>query len=180
MQLATFALQLGDSDRTYVLRPTLRAAFHLHRKYGFAALYEAVREGSFTAIMDLITATSADVPIASMQSVLDAREQLLEFVLILSGARTSSTDKPVSGRPMPFDEYFAQLFQIGTGWLGWAPADVWDATISEILNAQQGRMAMLKAIFGSGRDDQEEGGLDSVRDKLNAIGDLNVHSLGAM
>ncbi|WP_256807154.1 phage tail assembly chaperone [Bradyrhizobium sp. Bra64] len=174
---ANFALQLGS--KAYVLRPTLRAAFHLHQKYGFPALYQAVAEGSFTAIMDLITATSDTVPVASVRSILDAREQLLEFVLILSGADTSD-DKPASGKPMAFDEYFTRLFQLGTGWLGWSPETTWNATTAEILSAREGRMEMLQALFGGKREEETANDLDSVRDRLNAIGDLNVHSLEAI
>lgn len=176
MRLAanTFALQLGD--KSYDLKPSLRAAFQLHRKYGFPELYQAIADGSFTAIMDLITATSEVTPIASISTILDAREQLLEFVLILSGAEAS--DEKTSGKPMPFDEYFTKLFQIGTGWLGWTPEDTWDATPAEIMNAHAGRLDMLKAVFGSGKDDQSGSEGPSKAD-LNAIGDLTVHSLGA-
>lgn len=174
---ANFALQLGS--KAYALRPTLRAAFHLHQTYGFPALHQAVAEGSFTAIMDLITATSDTVPVASLRSILDAREQLLEFVLVLSGADTSD-DKPQSGKPMPFDEYFTRLFQLGAGWLGWSPEDTWNATPAEILNAREGRMEMLQALFGGKREEDAGSDLGSVRDKLNAIGDLNVHSMGAV
>lgn len=142
MRLAAcgFSLQLGS--RVYTLRPTLRAAFHLHHKYGFPALHQAVAEGSFTAIMDLITATSDTVPVASLRSILEAREQLVEFILILSGADTSD-DKPASGKPMPFDEYFARLFQLGTGWLGWTPEATWSATPAEILSAREDRKSVV-------------------------------------
>lgn len=177
MRLAanTFTLQVGD--KSFDLKPSLRAAFHLHHKYGFPELSQAILDGSFTAIMDLITATSAVTPIASLREILDAREQLLEFVLILSGADTSG-DKS-SSKPMAFDEYFTKLYQIGTGWLGWTPDDTWDATPAEIMNAHTGRLDMLKALFGS-KSEGDDGTLASVdKADLNAIGDLTVHSLGA-
>lgn len=172
MRLAanTFALQLGS--RSFDLKPSLRAAFHLHHKYGFQELYQAVADGSFVAIMDLIAATSTVTPIASPRDILSAREQLLEFVLILSGAEPS--DDKSSGKPMPFDEYFTKLFQIGTGWLSWSPSQTWDATPAEIMNAHAGRLDMLKAIFGSGKDDQA-GNEPPSKDDLNAIGDLTNH-----
>jgi hypothetical protein len=178
MRLAanTFALQLGN--RSFDLKPSLRAAFYLHHKYGFPALHEAVAEGSFTAIMDLLTATSVAVPVASLRSIMDAREQLLEFVLILSGADTSD-DKPTSGKPMPFDEYFTRLFQLGTGWLGWSPETTWQATPAEILNAREGRMEMLQAVFGGKREEESTGDLGSVKADLNAIGDLTNHVMGS-
>lgn len=173
MRLAanTFALQVGD--RSFDLKPSLRAAFHLHHKYGFQELSQAIADGSFTAIMDLITATSEVTPIAPLRDILDAREQLLEFVLILSGAEPS--DSKSSGKPMPFGEYFTKLYQIGTGWLGWTPDDTWDATPAEIMNAHTGRLDMLKTLFGSKSED-DDGSLASVdKADLNAIGDLTNH-----
>ncbi|GAB9247222.1 phage tail assembly chaperone [Bradyrhizobium diazoefficiens] len=152
MRLAanSFALQLGT--KVYTLRPTLRAAFQLHHRYGFPELYQAIAEGSFTAIMDLITATSNDVPIASLRTILDAREQLLEFVLILVGADTTDS-KPQASAPMPFDEYFTRLFRIGAGHLGWSPDVVWNSTAAEILIARAGREELLRQIFGK-RDEE--------------------------
>ncbi|WFU69446.1 hypothetical protein [Bradyrhizobium sp. CB2312] len=172
MRLAanTFALQVGD--KSFDLKPSLRAAFHLHQKYGFAELYQAIDDGSFTAIMDLIAATSDAMPVASIGTILGARKQLLKFVLILSGADTSGEKS--SGKPMAFDEYFTKLYQIGTGWLGWTAADTWNATPAEIMNAHAGRLDMLKAVFGSGKDDQAGTEPPSKAD-LNAIGDLTNH-----
>jgi hypothetical protein len=185
MRLAddTFRLTLGN--RTYALRPTLRAAFHLHQRYdGFQALFQAVSEGSFTATMDVITATSIIVPVASLRDIMRARDQLLSFLLILIGA-TSKGDKPETGKPIAFDEYFTRLFQIGTGWLGWTPEDTWNATPAEIINAYEGRLEMfremLKAIYGtkSDSDDQAadvaDGSLAEIKTDLNAIGDLTNH-----
>lgn len=171
MRLATntFSLQLGD--RSIDLKPSLRAAFHLHHKHGFPGLYQAIFEGSYTASMDLITVTSEVMPVASISTILGAREQLLEFVLILSGAEPS--DGKSSGKPMTFDDYFTKLFQIGTGWLSWSPSQTWDATPAEIMTAHAGRLDMLKAIFGSGKDDQ--GSEAPSKADLNAIGDLTNH-----
>ncbi|MCP2209448.1 hypothetical protein [Bradyrhizobium diazoefficiens] len=172
MRLAanTFALQLGD--RSFDLKPSLRAAFDLHHKHGFPELYQAILDGSYTASMDLIAATSEALPAASISTILNAREQLLEFVLILSGAESSGGKS--SGEPMTFDDYFTKLFQIGTGWLGWTADDTWDATPAEIMAAHAGRLDMLKAIFGSGKDDQAGSEAPSKHD-LNAIGDLTNH-----
>lgn len=182
MRLAAniFALQLGD--RSFDLKPSLRAAFRLHQKYGFPVLYQAVHDGSFTAIMDLITATSEGVPVASIHSILDAREQLLEFVLILSGADTTS-DKRQSGELISFDEYVADLYKIGAGHLGWAPDVVWNATAAEIVAARAGRVDLLKdiltAVFGSKEQPADASDVTSIKDDLNAIGDLTNHVMGA-
>ncbi|WP_234680802.1 phage tail assembly chaperone [Bradyrhizobium monzae] len=176
MQHATFALQVGS--KVITLRPTLRAAFHLHQKYSFQGLYQAILDGDYTASMDLITATCADVPPASIRSILDARDQLLEFILILRGGDTSN-DKPQSGEFISFEEHVTYLYKIGAGQLGWAPDVVWDATPAEILAAREGRMELLKdilaAVFGSKEQSADASNVSGIKDDLNAIGDLTNH-----
>ncbi|MCK1691660.1 hypothetical protein [Bradyrhizobium sp. 145] len=61
MRLAanTFSLQLGD--KSFDLKPSLRAAFVLNEKYdGFQNLSRHLAEGSLTAAVDLINATIVD------------------------------------------------------------------------------------------------------------------------
>lgn len=189
MRLAanTFALQLGDGS--FDLKPTLRAAFVLNEKYdGFQNLSRYLAEGSITTAVDLINATIVDQKAwaayaladtsAVVRDLLAATADLIEFVLVLAGADEKTSGKADTGKLMPFDQYFTQLFQIGTGWLGWTPDDTWEATASEIINAQRGRMEMLKALFGSKEQVAEPSDLGSIKAELNAIGDLTVHSLG--
>ncbi|UEM16586.1 hypothetical protein J4G43_021650 [Bradyrhizobium barranii subsp. barranii] len=190
MRLAanTFALQLGS--RSFDLKPSLRAAFVLNEKYdGFQNLDRYLAEGRLTAALDLINATITDqkawasyaLPSEStvVTDLWNAFDQLQEFVVILCGADTESTSKPTTGKPIPFEEAFTHLFEVATGWLGWPPCDAWDASISEILAAQRGREAMLKAIFGGGKDDQAagvaDGSLANIKADLNAIGDMTNH-----
>ncbi|WP_210419021.1 phage tail assembly chaperone [Bradyrhizobium sp. NAS80.1] len=185
MRLAanTFALQLGD--KSFDLKPSLRAAFILYERYdGFHNLSRYLAEGSLTTATDLITATVTDKSAWAayalagngiVRDLMAATSDLIEFVLVLAGADKSSGKADTTGKPIPFDEYFTHLFQIGTGWLGWAPEDVWDATPAEIMNAQKGRIEMLKALFGS-KDDQTadvaDGSLANLKADLNHIGDL--------
>ena len=190
MRLAanTFSLQLGD--RSFDLKPSLRAAFILYERYdGFHNLSRHLADGSLTAALDIISATIVDakgwgeyaLPAngAVVRDLMAATGDLIEFVMLLAGADDKSSGKADTGKPIPFDEYFTQLFQIGTGWLGWTPDDTWEATASEIINAQKGRMDMLKALFGSKEQTAEPSDLGSIKADLNAIGDLTVHSLGA-
>ncbi|MGW1423189.1 phage tail assembly chaperone [Bradyrhizobium manausense] len=178
MRLAanSFRLQLGS--KVYALRPTLRAAFHLHHKHGFPELYRAILDGSYTASMDLIAATSEVMPAASISTILGAREQLLEFVLILSGANANN-DKPQSGEFISFEEYIADLYKVGAGHLGWRPDVVWNATPAEILAARDGRMDLLKdiltAVFGSKEQSDDASDVTNIKADLNAIGDLTNH-----
>jgi hypothetical protein len=185
MRLANDEMILTFSPSvTVILRASLRAAFHVHNKYGFEALYLAIAEGNLTAIVDLISATCTNQPtfvryVASedpsiVPELLATRARLLEFIPGLCGVNDKSGEEPQSGEPLSFEEYFTQLYQIGTGWLGWTARDTWDATPAEIINAKEGRVEMLAAIFGK-RDDTEtidatKGIPADVRAEINAIG----------
>jgi len=48
-----------------------------------------------------------------------------------------------------FGEYLEWLFKVGTGWLGWPPAVVLGSTMRELRLAYEGKVDMLKAIYGS-------------------------------
>ncbi|MET4217845.1 hypothetical protein ABIB00_003057 [Bradyrhizobium sp. LB14.3] len=186
MRLAanTFRLTLGDFNAE--LRPSLRAAWVLYEKYdGFHNLSRYLAEGSLTTALDIISATIVNAKAwgeyalptngVVVRDLLATTGDLIEFVMLLAGADDKPNGEADTGTPMPFDEYFTNLFQIGTGWLGWAPEDVWDATPAEILNAQKGRMEMLKALFGSKEQSASTADVTSIKDDLNAIGDLTNH-----
>ncbi|MDI4664534.1 hypothetical protein K9U40_09375 [Xanthobacter autotrophicus] len=49
---------------------------------------------------------------------------------------------------MSHAEFFASLFRYATGWLGWPPAVALATPIPQIEAAMEGRIDMLKAIFG--------------------------------
>lgn len=191
MRLAEDEITISLPPKTFVLRATLRAAFQLNKSYGgFSNLAQAISAGSVVACCDIIkhaclnpqslsefVRTLEHGPLAD--AISGNREQFLEFVLILSGAR-HDVDAAQPGEPITFDEYHTKLFQIGTGWLGWTPEDTWECTAAEIINAQTGRLAMLAAIFGNGKGDTDEE-IDTkdsgARAELNALGDLSVHSM---
>jgi hypothetical protein len=194
MRLADDEFKLDLGTRSFTLRPTLRAAFALNLKHdGFQSLSRSIAEGSFSACDDLISASCTNDRLwtdytvmgdmKAVREVLAARDQLLEFVLILAGANSKSDEPAKAGKPISFEEYHTKLFQIGTGWLLWTPEATWNATSAEIINAHIGRRAMLTAVYGGKRDDEEtieaQGGkLDAkARAELNALGDLNVVSM---
>jgi len=195
MRLADDEFTVTLGTRSFVLRLSLRAASRLERKYeGYQNLSVAIADGSFSACSDLMAEACTDRKLwaayitmpgpSTVRDLLKAREQLLEFVLILSGAKHKG-DEPAqaAGDPISFEEYHTKLFQIGTGWLGWTPEATWNATPAEIINAHTGRRAMLTALFGGKRDDEQtieakDGKLDSnARAELNGLGDLGVISL---
>lgn len=145
------------------LRPTLRAATHLEARYGFQALFAAVADGNFSVIADIVEASSdcRDFP-ASINGVPLARfmpnllERLNQHVFALAGIDPDCPAPQGSGETMPFKEYHARLYKIGTGWLGWSPETTWNATAKEIINAYEGHLEMLRAIYGSADDDQND------------------------
>ncbi|WP_314945897.1 hypothetical protein [Bradyrhizobium cosmicum] len=186
MRLAanTFALQLGD--RSFDLKPSLRAAFVLWERYdGFYNLSRHLAEGSITTAVDLINATIVDqkawasyalAPDSTViRDLVAALGDLIEFVFVLTGADEKPRDNESTGEQIPFDEAFTNLFEVATGWLGWTPDDAWDATIAEILAAKRGRVAMLNALFGSKEQPADTSDVTSIKDDLNAIGDLTNH-----
>ncbi len=174
MQLAADPILIEIGGEAYELRPSLLAATRLARKHGdFANLYKGILADHVTMILDVIregtgsTHAAADFLIASeipgLRSTLAPLTlPLLRFVLQLAGHDDDDTgDKPEKpGKPLPFSDFHAELFAIGTGWLGWTPAATWDATPAEILTAQRGRTGMiaevLKSVFGSTAPDTEQ------------------------
>jgi hypothetical protein len=176
--------------KAFTLRPTLRAAVRLHRDYnGLDNLYSVVANGGFTAALDLIGATCADPRLdivlaydsdeyPFIAEVFALREQLQAFVLTLSGQDDTDAKSAATGKPTTYDEYFARLFEVATGWIGWEPEAAWNATPAEILAAQKGRIALLRAVFGGKEgEDSEAVPHTELRDRLNALGDQTIHSM---
>lgn len=188
------AMRLADEtkitvgSKTFTLRPSLRAAVRLHEDYnGLHNLYTAIGSGGVSAALDLISAACADPRLVVLlayevdkhaleTSIWSIREQLSAFVLKLSG-HDGDGEPASTGKPITYDEYFTTLYRIATGWLGWEPNAAWEATPAEIIEAQKGRIELLRAIFG-GEDKPESQSLTpDLRDRLNAIGDITVHSM---
>ena len=156
---------LAHGGNTVTLRPTLRAAVTLEARYGFPAMFRALEEGSFTVISDIIlTASSpqdaaaflAGIPGKPLSSFIGlARLPLAELVSMLMPAPDpkASNVRP-SGKSVMWSEFYADLYETATGWLGWTPEQAWNATPTEICRAYTGHVAKLKAIHGSSEDDK--------------------------
>lgn len=70
---------------------------------------------------------------------------------------------------MSLAEFYAWLFKAATGWLGWPAAVALATPIPQIEAAFEGRMEMLKAIFGGGEGKATAtGGGASLGAKLKA------------
>jgi hypothetical protein len=147
------------------LRPSLRAAALLQHKHGLGKVVRGISEANFDVILDIITAATDD-PAAYRILVkrIDERgycclyelaDELTRLVAASFGIEADTNPaKPRNSADKEFtiEESLEQLFEIGTGWLGWSPADTWAATPAEIIVAQRGLVAKLKAIHGSAED----------------------------
>jgi len=166
MQLAADPITIEIAGEAYELRPTLRAATRLARRHrNFAAIYKAIladhvsiiaeviREGTDAAEAVSLFLVEHEIP--NLRAKLDGLKlQLLRYVLALAGHDGNHASPTAdAGKPMSFAEYHAELFRIGTGWLGWTPDETWNATPAEIIEARAGRMDMLRAIYGRAEDD---------------------------
>lgn len=190
MQLAdeiTFTL----NHETIVLRASLRAAIRLERQFGgFQKIANAINAGnlsvmgavireSATAKTDLADLLDSGGALSIKFALEELHAPLINHVMALAGVDANApAQAPQSGEAMPFAEFYARLFRIATGVLGWSPAVAYEATPTEILEAQKGRVELLSAIFGSGKEDKgksidlTKGRMDaSTRNRLNAIGD---------
>lgn len=165
MRLADETIILRLENEVLLLRPSLRVAMRLDRQYGgFQRVVNGVLEGSLSVMTDLIReGSSGSAQLLDHQTLLrntlhresfeKLRAPLLAFVAGLLGADPKHADEDsFGGTPISAADYYARLFEIGTGWIGWTPEQTWEATPLEIATAYTGRLDMLKAIFGSGQN----------------------------
>lgn len=152
-----------------VLRPTLRAAFRLERRFnGFDNLLKAIAEENISAMSTVIRETAdGDYDLIDFLEKHDGFPvhsgigalvgPLINLVLALAGVPADTLEKEQTDAPEPrisFVEHHERLFRYATGWLGWTPETAWNATPNEITEAFQGRLDMLKAIYGGGESNK--------------------------
>ena len=138
------------------LRPSLRAAIILERAFGFPSLVRGISQGSFTVLSAIVRAcvSSKDDaaailairPIGKLINILT--RPCHELVLALAGhdLKSDKATAPAShAKPVPFSEFYASLYRIAAGNLGWAPKQALSATPLEIVEAAKGR-AELAAV----------------------------------
>lgn len=127
------------------LRGSLRVAMALESlPGGIAMVWDDIARQKFTTLHAVIRASATDRAGAEQLLAHAATMPLVRFVstaqaaclTLLSGVletedqgeATPSTDRPVR----LLRDYFAELFSYGTGWLGWPPSEVWNASIREL------------------------------------------------
>lgn len=176
-------LELGRHSQL-VLRASLRAAAQLERRYGFPKLLAACGEGNLTIIADVIETSSntsnflksiADMPLIEVMPPL--LQAIPAHILALAGIDPNDNSESQSGEKIPFPEYHAKLYRIGTGWLGWSPETTWNATAPEILEAYSGHIEMLRAIHGSAEDDEPRRTEKPNEAKLDRAGLAKLRSM---
>jgi hypothetical protein len=163
MRLAGDEILITIGEARITLRPTLRAAMRLERRYGgFDKLIAGVLDGD-TRVMGDIIAEHTDhklldlvfaSPGTSMRSGLEVLSgPLLAHCFQLAGVdlegQEPNREHGEAAGQISFAEYHTKLFEIATGWLGWTPSDAWNATPCEIVSAYKGRIALLQAVFGT-------------------------------
>jgi hypothetical protein len=197
MRLAAEAdIHIKLCSQLFTLRATLRAAYSLNKKYkGFGNLARAITEGSFTAYQDIITVGCSDraalrefnrpftapgadfTPLA--EAILANREELIEFVAVLAGATEEVVADEASDERISFEEYHTQLYRHATGRLGWTPAQTWEAKPSEIINANEGRLAFVAEILGAIFGKQDDGStIDASAGKMTAEMRAELNAIG--
>lgn len=174
---------IAHGGNTVTLRPTLRAAAILEQRHGFPALFRALDEFNFTIISEIIgAACSHPADAAAFLSALpgrpllpfflDVRQPLAELVsMFMPASDPKAKPSTGKGKPMPWADYYRELYAFATGWLGWTPETAWNATPTEIDRAYSAHVEKLKAIHGSADekpayDPLEEVSQEEVRDGI--------------
>lgn len=163
MRLADDLIAISHGNSAVRLRPSLRAAVRLHAQYGLPELSELIAPGdNLGAVADIILeATDPEtgarlvnaINAAGMQHLHRYREPLTDYMFALlaidrSKVKGQAKTSDTANVQQTIEEFHQSLFEIGTGWLGWTPADTWAASPREILVAQRGLVAKLKAVNG--------------------------------
>lgn len=160
----------AHGGNTVTLRPSLRAATILEARFGFPAMFRALDEGNLTIISEIILAASspaqdaaaflAGIPGKPLSSFFDAvQAPLFQLVMMLRPAPMREASKSaltLPGKPVSWPDYYSDLYEKATGWLGWTPEQAWTATPTEIDRAYTGHIAKLKAIHGSGEAKEDK------------------------
>ncbi|WP_417264228.1 hypothetical protein [Celeribacter sp.] len=171
------------------LRPSLRAAMTLERlhdgwsgfllhfdQFQLTTLHTLIRASAVShAAAEALLSALANKPLNEIKATLESPcVALLSMFLNLSGddkGQGAETPKQ-TGKALSWSDAYAELYQIGTGWLGWTPQETWTATPTEITEAFKGKLAMLKAIHGSAEDEPAPPSTDYTPERLKEIEEL--------
>lgn len=170
--LATDRITITHGTVAVRLVPSLRAAVTLQRKHGLARLANAIASQHVSTILDIVDAatdhdpagrkiiqqTLADHGVIGLVAHTCALESFIAASFGLDGE--PANDQRPTGKHVPIEDALLDLYEIGSGWLGWSPADTWNATPAEIVAAQRGLIAKVQAIHGSGEQKDDSASYD--------------------
>lgn len=131
MLLGADAVLIELAGEALELRPTLRAGMRLARRHGLSGLLAAARDFNITIVSDVLRECGIGPGLVLTEieahglAVVRARltGPLAEFALALAGIDPVTDTEPspaTTGPQLTPHEYHARLFEIATGWLGWA------------------------------------------------------------
>lgn len=163
-------IEITIGGELVTLVPRLRHAVRLERRDGsFAAIMREVMDGSLSAACEIVGPhhPSPDLPALVFDALPNLRLPLINYVTQCIGLDPEDipAEGNATGKTVTLSEHLLDLYRIGTGWLGWTPAQTLDSTPAEIKEAYRGRLDMLKAIFGGAADKTE---MPASADQLTA------------
>ena len=153
--------EITHSDHAARLRPSLRAAIRLERLHdGFTGLHQHVGEFHLGTVTDIIMTAATDrkdaraflnavenLPLALVQVI--TMPAIMQLLAALVPAADPHAKPATSSKPMSWPVFYGQLFDYGTGWLGWNPESTWNATPNEILAAFEAHVEKLNRLNGT-------------------------------
>jgi hypothetical protein len=138
-------IPLLHGDHAVTLRASLRAAVALDAlPGGFGGVFDDLARQSLPAIHAVIRAAATDRQEAERLLAFAATKPLASFLisaqaaclaLIMTLLPEKQGEAPPTGKGVPLSEFFASLYRYATGWLGWPPSEVWNASIAELEEA---------------------------------------------
>ena len=179
---------IAFGECSVTLRPTLRAASILEQRYGVHALFKAVQDGNYTILSDIIRMASYGEGGHSFLAKHDGKP-LFQFLAVVQvpilklllmfqpeqGGQDSTASQYTQGNLHSWSDFFGDLFQLATGWLGWTPDQAWNATPNEIIRAHAGYIKKHEAIYGTSNQGNSHNPKDEEFDRegLHALkGDI--------
>ncbi|WP_412033146.1 hypothetical protein ACLIR7_07200 [Nitratireductor aquimarinus] len=158
-------ITLALGGNTVCLRPSLRAASYFARGNGLTTLHRRIAEFHLGTIRDLITKAATDRQEAfafldqldrtPLKAVADAiAASALNLVAGFIPAPDDTGNPARTGKPVPWPDFYRDLYRTATGWLGWTAEAAWNATPTEINNAIVGHIDYLKltGVLVAGKD----------------------------
>lgn len=164
MRLASDMITIKIDGVVVTLRPSLRAAYALETQHGLSAVLDGIANGHVAITLDVIRHGSTNaqaipdiIRVMERKGVaksLTLRPALFEFVASLAGSNATEHTAP-AGPTVTFAEFLEQLYEFGSGWMGWPPEVVWNATPNELFAARRGFIAKHRALNGVAEEADE-------------------------